>query len=225
MTNEELVQRRLANQGISQPRFKTPREVVTWLGAVQAQDYAAAKWAVALRAQGVTDAAMDQALAEGTILRTHVLRPTWHLVIPEDIRWMLELTAPRIHALMTYQHRQLELDKTVFKRSHAALVKALQGGKQLTRSEITAALQRAGISTDGSRLTYLLGQAEIDGVICSGGRRGKQFTYALLDERAPKAKTLPREQALFELARRYFTSRGPATLQDFVWWSGLAMTD
>jgi len=221
-----IVEQRLFNQHISRQIFQKPSQVIHWLGAVQAQDYAAAKWAVAQRTKGVSDSTVDQAFDKGEFLRTHVMRPTWHFVAPEDIRWLLALTAPRVHAANAYQYRRLELDKSFFKRRNAALTKALQGGKQLTRAELASVLQQAGVNTsDLLRLTYLILSAELDGVICSGARRGKQFTYALLDERVPAAKTLSREEALAELTRRYFTSHGPATEEDFTWWSGLIRAD
>jgi len=216
---------RLANQKLSASSFKSPAEVVGWMGAVQSQDYAGAKWAVALRAPGLTDADIEQAFTDGKILRTHVMRPTWHFILPEDIHWMLELTAPRVLAAIGYMDRQLGLDKIIIRRSNAALAKALQGGNQLTRSELGAILQRSRVNTDDLRLGHLLAHAEVDRIICSGGRRGKQFTYALLDERAPQARTLKRDEALAELTSRYFVSHGPATLQDFVWWSGLTTAD
>ena len=217
---------RLRNQGLSAARFISPDEVVSWLGAVQAQDYAGAKWALGLRMQRATDAAVERAFAAGTILRTHVMRPTWHFVTPADIRWMLALTAPRVKTAMASYNRRLELDAAVFKRSHKALARALRGGIQLTRQELKRVLERAGVNTDGvQRLAHLVMQAELDAVICSGARRGKQFTYALLDERVPPSRPLAREEALAELTRRYFTSHGPAQVQDFAWWSGLTMAD
>ncbi len=226
MTSLEIVRRRLRNQHITEATFKKPQDVVQWLGAVQAQDYPGAKWAVAQRAQGVTDGALDRALAEGTILRTHVMRPTWHFVAPADIRWMLNLTAPRVHAVNAYYYRKLELDDATFRRSNAALTKALQGGNQLTREELRGVLRQTGVATDGElRMSYIMMRAELDGIACSGARRGKQFTYMLLDERAPQARTFDRDEALAELSKRYFTSRGPATVKDFVWWSGLTTAD
>ncbi len=222
----DIIRQRLHNQKLSRTTFKQPEQVVEWLGVVQSQDYAGAKWAVSQRTKGITDAAMDQALADGTILRTHVLRPTWHFVTPADIRWMLKLTAPRILAQSATYFRKLELDKAIFKRSNAVLTKALQGGKQLTRAELASALQKSGITADDPlRFTYLIMYAETDGVICSGGRRDKQFTYALLDERVPNAKTLEHDEALAELAKRYFRSHGPATVKDYIWWSGLSPQD
>lgn len=221
----DIAHQRLHNQGLSQITFTAPNDVVTWLGAVQAQDYAGAKWAIAQRTKDSSDADLEKEFTNGSILRTHLLRPTWHFVTPADIRWILELTAPRVHAANAYMYRNLELDKITFRRSHTALAKALQGGKQLTRSELKSVLQQAGINADGLRLGYLMMCAELDGIICSGRRRGKQFAYALLEERAPKVQVLKRAEALAELTKRYFKSRGPATLQDFVWWSGLTMAD
>jgi len=222
----DIALQRLINQHIALATFEQPGDVVKWLGAVQAQDYAGAKWALGLRLKGATDDDIDQAFANGSILRTHLLRPTWHFVTPADIRWMLVLTAPRVHAVNAYMYRKLELDAAIFKRSHAALTKALRGGQTLTRDELRNALQKTGIAVDGElRMGYLMMRAELDGIVCSGPRRGKQFTYALLDERVPQGKTLEREEALVELARRYFLSRGPATVQDFARWSGLTAAD
>ena len=226
MTLMNIAYQRLLNQHIALQTFQKPDDVVRWLGAVQAQDYAAAKWAVAQRTKGITDSAVDQVFDEGKILRTHVMRPTWHFVAPEDIRWLLALTAPRVHAANAYQYRRLELDKALFKRRDAALTKALRDGQQLTRAELASVLQQAGIeANDLLRLTYLILSAELDGILCSGARCGKQFTYALLDERVPAAQTLSHAEALAELTRRYFISRGPASEEDFVWWSGLTRAD
>jgi len=226
MTNLKIAKQRLHNQLITQQKFEKAGDVVKSLCAVQAQDYAAAKWALGLRMQNSTDAIIEQAFDDGTILRTHILRPTWHFVLPADIRWMLALTAPRVLATIAYYDRTLRLDETVFTRGNAVLVKALQGGKQLTRVELVTVLRQAGIAADNvQRIGHILMHAELEGIICSGARRGKQFTYALLDERAPQARAIDREDALAELTRRYFTSHGPATLQDFVWWSGLTVAD
>ncbi|GAC1404490.1 MAG: winged helix DNA-binding domain-containing protein [Ktedonobacteraceae bacterium] len=226
MINLDIAHRRLHNQHITRRTLETPQALVTWLGAVQAQDFAAAKWALGLRLQDVTDDDIEQAFTDGAILRTHVMRPTWHFVSPADIRWLLALTAPRVHAASAYYNRKLELDDAVFRCTHAVLANALQGGKQLTRDELASALQQAGIATAGEqRVTHIMMRAELDGIICSGARRGKQFTYALLDERAPPARPLARDEALAELTMRYFISHGPATIQDCVWWSGLTAAD
>ncbi len=226
MTRFEIARRRLYNQRLAAAPLSVPGEAVQWLGAVQAQDYAGAKWALGLRVLGATDDDVEQAFTDGSILRTHLLRPTWHFVAPGDIRWMLALTAPHVHKVNAYMYRRLGLDRATLQRSNEALAAALQGGRQLTRDELRGVLHMAGIATDGGlRSAYIMMAAELDGVICSGARRGRQFTYALLDDRVPHAKTLEREEALAELSRRYFMSRGPATVQDYAKWSGLTIID
>jgi len=200
LTGSDIVRARLYNQRLAGPQFERPEEVVQWLGAVQSQEYANTKWGIAQRAGSLTDAAIDQAFADGKILRTHVMRPTWHFVVPEDIRWMLALTAPRVHALSAYYHRQQELDAAIFAKSHGLLTKALQGQTQLTRQEISNVLRDGSIPTTGFRLGFILKHAELEALICSGALRGKQHTYALLSERAPQAKTLTRDEALSTLS-------------------------
>ncbi len=226
MTSLEVVQQRLRNQHLASAWLKQPVEIVQWLGAVQAQDYAGAKWALGLRLPDVADDEVERAFTDGTILRTHVMRPTWHFVASADIRWLLALTAPRVHAVNGHMYRKCELDPQTLRRSLRVMAKALQGGRQLTRDELRAVLSKAGIAADDNlRMAYVVMHAELEGLVCSGARQGKQFTYALLEERAPQAKTLERDEALCELILRYFASRGPATCQDFVWWSGLTMAD
>ena len=222
----DLLDARLRNQRLTGVPLSTPIDVVSWLGAVQAQEYGDSKWALALRTRRTSDDDIERAFTAGTILRTHVLRPTWHFVAPADIRWMLALTGPRISRAMSSYHRRLELDAAVFRKSEKAIAGALSGGAQLTRQELKTALKRAGVNPDGvQRMAFLTIQAETDAVMCSGGRRGNQFTYALLDDRVPTARTLSRDAALAELTRRYFTSHGPAQLHDFTWWSGLTVAD
>ncbi|MFL5616430.1 MAG: winged helix DNA-binding domain-containing protein [Gemmatimonadaceae bacterium] len=217
---------RLAGQFLTRPGPKRGVDVVRALGAVQAQDYSGAKWGVGQRTRGATDASIERELESGNLLRTHILRPTWHLVAATDIRWMLALTSPRVTAAMAPSNRRLELDRALFRRANAVFAKALARQRSLTRAELAEELARHGIGTvSGQRLGHLMMQAELDGVLCSGPRRGKQFTYALLDERAPAASSLERDEALRELARRYFITRGPATPRDFAWWSGLTVAD
>jgi hypothetical protein len=225
LVNDKIAGQRLDNQSISRLKACTPAGIVAWLGAVQAQEYAAARWALGLRLPAATDAALERAFDAGRILRTHVLRPTWHFVAPADIRWMLELTAPHIQRAMAYQRRELALDARTCTRAVDVIARALGEGEYLTRSELGARLARSRIVAAGNRLAHLAAYAELEGVICSGPRRGKQFTYALLATRAPGARRLPRDQALAELTRRFFQSHAPATIRDFVWWSGLATAD
>jgi hypothetical protein len=217
---------RLQNQRLAATEFSEPVEVVRWLGAVQSQDYPAAKWALGQRLKHGTEALIDRAFDEGAILRTHVMRPTWHFVAPEDIRWLLKLTGPRIRKASAHAFRGFGLDLAVLKKSEKILSRILKNNTFLTRAEIRAALAKSGLEPgEPTRLAYILISAEINGLICSGGRKGKQFTYALLDERAPSVRELTREDSIAELTRRYFRSHGPATLADYVWWSGMTRTD
>lgn len=223
MTTKTLLQQRLLHQQLASPAFDTPQAVVQYLGAVQAQDYDMSKWAVGQRVQNCHAAIVEAAINEGHIIRTHVLRPTWHLVSPEDLRWMLALTAPYIKKRNVHYEKKLELDDAFFRKSNQLICKAL-AGKHLTRNEIKAVLDKAGIKSDPLRLVHIMIRPELEGLICSGARKGKQTTYALADERVPPVKAISREEALANLALRYFTSHGPATLKDFAWWSGLPIT-
>ena len=221
MKRDALAPLRMRNQRLWGARSGTVRDVVHWLAALQAQEFHLAKWSVAQRARGATLADVDQAFTAGVIVRTHLLRPTWHFVLGEDIRWLLQVTAPRVHALSAYYYRQQELDKKLLARSNAVIAKALRDGAHVTRRELAAALARAGIRASKERLAYIMIHAELEAIVCSGAMRGKQHTYALLETRVPQAKTLEPDAALAELTKRYFTSRGPATLNDFLTWSSL----
>lgn len=225
MTVSDIRELRLLNQHLASPNFTQPADIVYYMGAIQAQDYAAAKWAIAQRLKSTTDKTVEDAFNDGAIIRTHVMRPTWHFVHPNDVRWMIQLTAPRVMTIAGTHHRQHKLDHLIFSKSEKAILQAMEGGKQLTRDEIAEALQQAGVSTTEQRFIHIMMQMELIGLVCSGGRQGKQFTYTLLDERVPATKPFDRQEAIIALADRYFTSHGPATLQDYVWWSGLTITD
>lgn len=225
MKGTDIALRRLFAQGLAGEPFEAPLEAVSCLGAVQSQDYAGAKWALGQRTRAATDAGLDRLFDEGVILRTHVMRGTWHFVLPEDIRWLLELTAPRVKAAMAANDRAWEIDGPLVARSGAVLERTLADARHLTRAELAAAMESAGIAAAGLRLTHILMHAELDGLIVSGPRQGRQHTYAPFDERVPKVRRLDREEALAELTRRYFIGRGPAQVTDFAWWSGLTVKE
>ncbi|MGN6567622.1 MAG: winged helix DNA-binding domain-containing protein [Flavipsychrobacter sp.] len=225
MKQADIATYRLERQQLSAHSHHKIEDIVKYMGAMQAQDYAAASWALGLRLPHITGADVDKALAAGTIIRTHVMRPTWHFVAPKDLRWMLDLTAARVKQVMGTNNRKLDLDAKLFAKANKILVKALEGSRQLTRSELITELQKAKISTDENRFSHIMVMAELEQLVCSGGKKGKQFTYALLDERIPATKTVTRDEALAALAERYFKSHGPATVADFAWWSGLTLTD
>ncbi len=225
MKINDIANIRLLNQQITKTKFKTPKELVSWMGAMQAQDFIMAKLAVGVRLPGSKETLIEEAVNKGEILRTHVLRPTWHFVSSEDIRWMLELTAPHIKAGIKSRHKNLGMTKELLKKSNRIIEKALSGGKHLTREEIVSELKNVKIDVSENRSSHFMLMAELVGLICSGRMKGNKQTYALLEERVSKTKSLKREEALAKLANRYFTSHGPATLKDFVWWSGLPVSD
>jgi hypothetical protein len=221
-----IAARRLSNQHVAQAAQRAPADVVGWLGAMQAQEYEVAKWAIGLRLRnGGVDAAIERAFDQGRILRTHVMRPTWHFVTPADIRWLLDLTAPRVQRIMASYNRRLELDPRTLARGLGVIARGLRDRQYRTRAELAERLQRAGLPMKGQRLAHLVMHGELEGVICSGPRRGRQFTYGLIAERAPGALRVSRDEALARLVRRYFQSHGPATARDFAWWSGLTAAD
>jgi hypothetical protein len=220
----QIAARRLKAQRLIGELVSSPVDAVGWMGAVQSQDYAGGKWGLGLRS-GATAAAIDRLFDAGAILRTHLLRPTWHFVVPEDVRWLLDLTGPRVRAGLAGRYRDLELDDKVVTRGLAAFAAALRDGRHLTRVQLGDVLHAARISPAGQRLPHLIMRAELEALIVSGPRRGKQFTYALLEERVPKTRTMDRKEAVAELTHRYFVSHGPAQIPDFTWWSGLTMAD
>jgi hypothetical protein len=221
MNAADIAPLRLASQQLAGTKLKTPKDIVSRLGAMQAQDYAMAQWAIGVRLPGSTNRTIAAAIDKGEIIRTHLLRPTWHFASAEDVRWILALTAPQILGAMKTRHKQLGLAPAILTKSFAVLEKALGGGIHLTREEMITALQKAKIATAEGRASHLFLCAEAAGLICSGAMKNGQPTYALLDEWVPKAKSLPKEETLAKLAARYFRGHGPATLPDFIWWSGL----
>ncbi len=225
MNQTDIAQLRLQNQQLAATKFTTEKELVSWMGAMQAQDYAMAKWAIGVRLPGSTIDSVERAICSGEIIRTHLLRPTWHWVAADDLRWMLALTAPRILSAMKSRHRELELSPPVVAKSIGVIEKALAGGRHLTREVLIDELEKSGIATGGNRASHLFLLAELEGIICSGASEANNYTFALLSERVPESEKIPRDEAVARITRKYFTSHGPATTEDFAWWSGLAATD
>ena len=225
MAQIDIAALRLQNQCIQAPHFEHPEDAVHWMGALQAQDYNHGVWAVGLRTRAVTLAGVERAIAAGKLLRTWPMRGTLHFVAAADARWMLSLSGERTLAAARGRHAQLGLDAAVFVRSQTLISAALQGGNRLTRAQMMGVLEQGGVSTTVQRGIHILGQAALCGLICFGPRDGKQQTFVLLDEFVPDGRTLPREEALAELAGRYFVSHGPATVRDFAWWAGLTLAD
>ena len=211
---------------VGESPHRTAADVVRALCAVQSQDFAGAKWAVAMRSEGLDEAAVDAAFDRGDIVRTHVLRPTWHFVAAEDLRWMQALTGHRVARIMASYNVKLGLTAEVLRKSLDVIATSLAEQGPLTRRQLKAELDRASIDTEGTqRLAHLVMQAEVEALVCSGPRRGTQPTYALVGERVRKSRLLDGDEALHELTVRYFASRAPATAHDFSWWSGLTIAE
>lgn len=225
--DEELLRiarARTASQRLTRPAAWTPARLVSWFGAVQSQDYPLGRWSIAQRL-ATKSSAIDEAIAAGSILRTHVLRPTWHFVAREDLRWMQELTSARVLALMKGWNPRHGIDAATIARSTKIIAVAIERRGHLTRRDVAEVLSRARIAATPLQVGLLLMHAELRAVICSGVPAGRHQTHALVDERAPRASSMPRDEALATLARRYFQSHGPATTRDFRWWSGLSAAD
>ena len=225
MTLNEVASMRLSCQQIGGTKFKTPKDLASWMGGLQAQDFAMAIWAIGSRLAGSSNRSIQTAIDKGSLLRTHVLRPTWHFVSSEDIGWMLALTGPKILATLKTREKSLELSAHLFTKSETLFQKALNGKSSLTREELISILNKNKIETDHNRGSHLLVHAELTGLICSGQSKGNKQTYALLSERVRRSKHLSREASLEKLADKYFSSHGPATVSDFIWWSGLSPKD
>lgn len=193
--------------------------------AVQSQDYPGAMWALGQRLEGWTEASIGRAFDDGTFVRTHVLRPTWHFVAPEDLRWLLALTGPRLLRGAAHRHRALEIDDELAARSTGIFERALTRADSLTRRQLRAALAEEGIEAAGGRLAHLVMVAEYGAVICSGPRHGAEQSYALVEERIPISRPRERDEALAELAARYVAGHGPVQDIDLAWWSGLSLGD
>jgi hypothetical protein len=214
---------RLAALRLAVPHGGDIASLITYMGAVQAQDYAMAKWAVGIRLAGAADMDADRAVGDLTIVRTHVLRPTWHFIPAADAVWMIALSADRIKAQMGTRDRELGLDAKIFAKANGLLAGALTDNRSLGRADIALVLNRAGIKTDENRLSHILMHAEQDMVICSSAYAGSRPAYRLFPEVAAGVPMLSGDEARTVLARRYITARGPATRDDFAWWSGLPL--
>jgi len=221
----DIAGRRLRSQRIAGAGFQRPGEVVAWMGAVQAQDYLGALWALGIRMEAAGEETIEQAIADRTVVRSWPMRGTLHFVAPADVRWMLALLGSRVIAGQRARHRQLELDQVAFDRSRDIVTRALEGGRRLTRDALYETLEAAGVASTGQRGIHILQRLALEGLLCFASREGKQQTFALLEEWVPAARALERDEALAELAGRYFQSHGPATVQDFAWWSGLTVAE
>ena len=225
MQVEDISYLRLRTQNISCPLPGGPKDLVSRMGAMQAQDYPMAKWAVGLRTRGATESSVEEAINRGEILRTHLMRPTWHFVSSDDIYWLLALTAPRVKTSLASRQKQLEITPETIRKSNDLITSTISRNGHSTREELVMALKWQGFSLADNRASHLLIIAELDGLICSGEIQKNKPTYALLEERVPRKQLMSRDEALAALAGRYFRSHGPAMIRDFAWWSGLTLKE
>lgn len=222
MPLKEIGAVRLANQQISRKKFSTPAEIAAWMGGLQAQDPAAIPWALGARLKGKpTQAQIERAMQDRSILRTWCMRGTIHLVAAEDAAWIIALPAPQSRKKAKPVERFAGLDEAAFAKSQRILARDLKGGEPMERDAIYALFEKSGIPITGQRGYYLLWRAGMSGLICFGPQLSRKPTFALLKDYAPKQREIKPQQAAAELARRYFQSRGPATVADWIWWSSL----
>jgi hypothetical protein len=224
MIYSEISHHRLVSQKLYKTSAFSPQEIVHHLGAMQAQDYAMAKWAVGSRCHA-TEKEIEEAVNSAKIIRTHILRPTWHFVSAEDIYWMLDLSAPQVKRFTSSAAKKFGYDEKKLNQTNVSIEKLLAGNNHLTRDEIMQELNIKKTSKEDFLSAAIMMNAELDGLVCNGRMKGKQITYALLEERVDRPKTkLTKEEGLTKLALRYFESHGPATALDFSWWSGFPPT-
>ena len=223
-TLSRIASLRMQNQHLSNASFSSPKEIVSWMGAMQAQDYVMAKWAIGCRLISATDLLIEKAIAAGDIVRTHLLRPTWHFVAAEDLTWLLQLTAPQVKAAMRSNDKRLGITEETFSKTNRLIAKILEANEFAPRVLIQSSLEKSKIPTGENRLAHYLMRAELDGIACNGPTINKERTYALIDKWITRKKQITGEEALVELVNRYFQSHGPASIKDFCWWSGLPIT-
>jgi len=216
---------RLFSQQLINPQFKTPKELISWMGAVQAQDFKMVKWAIGMRLPDGNIKTVEEAIDKGDIIRTHVLRPTWHLAAAEDIRWMLKLSEKRILSANAAYWKRLEIPSTQYNKGNKAFEQILSGNISMTRQELICEFEKRKLINIPDLINSFLMNAEAEGIICSGASKNGKHTYALLEERILPQPKLNKDESLQKLARKYFQSHSPATLEDFVWWSGLSITE
>lgn len=224
MQFHEIADVRLASQHILQPHSGSVADIVASMGAMQAQDYAGALWSIGLRSRTLCRSDIEQAILDREIIRTWPMRGTIHFLAANDARWVTKLTAPRVLRSAASRERALDLDASSMKSARTVIEKFLQGGPK-TRGDIMQQLETAGESTAQQRGYHILWRLALEGVICFGPHEGKQPTFALLDQWLPNTRELNGDEALGELATRYFVSHGPATIKDFAGWASLTIGD
>jgi hypothetical protein len=216
---------RLHNQLLTKKPYSEPADVISHLGAIQAQDYGGAKWSIGMRMDNANDDIIENALINKTIVRTWLMRGTLFFVNSADLRWIQQLVAPKIIASLKRRHAELELDTTTLIRTNTIITESLAKAPLLSRTALMSIIQQHGISTEGQRAAHILNYASLNGLICQTNSVKSIPNYILAERIEVPHSTLTKPEAIAELTRRYFTSRGPATISDFAWWSGLTIKE
>lgn len=225
MNSSDILKIRLYNQLLAGHSLNDPQEIVAYMGAMQAQAFDMARWGIGVRLPGSTNKDIEEAINQTKIVRTHILRPTWHFVSAEDIHWMIDLSGPRLKPVYKSYGKMSGIDHSVYMQIWPLVENLLMGDNHLTQKEIeTHLLERKTVMHEYA-VQYALRHAELDGLVCNGRINGYKQTFCLLQERVPKKQSLAREEMLERLARKFFTSHNPATIDDFIWWSGLLASD
>ncbi len=221
------VSQRLLSQQLICPQFTTPKEVVSWMGTMQAQDHKGMRWAVAMRTKNPSLKAFQKAYNAGEIVRFHLMRGTWQLVTDCDYWPFLRLCSP--NAISVTKHwmasNRITIPEDELCRIRDIICHIVAGRKSATKEDIVQGLAEHDIQMDDHRLSYHLRMAELSGVICSGDLLSMKASYALSAEKLPAPQQMDRDEALLLFARKYFRHSQPATLRDFSWWSGLSVSD
>jgi hypothetical protein len=227
MDHATVLAQRLATQRLSSAPLPRAADAVRLLTCVQSQERDHAFFSLAMRSRKDRYAAVQREFDAGAFVRTHILRPTWHFVAPEDLRWILALTSPRVLSSMGARHRQLGLDDTRrLGDGFELLAKLLQDKHFLTRPELGEAfVERGSPIRPGEQLGHLLIVAEMRGLVCSGPMKGVHHSYALVDEVIAPTPERSRDEAVVELVRRFFSGHGPASVKDFTRWATLTVSD
>lgn len=218
---------RLLNQHLNSPIFDNPTDVVRHMGAMQAQEYRMMRWAVAMRTKKPSSSSFKKAFDNGSIVRLHLLRGTWQLIAGEDYWWMLDLCGLKSTAVINgwMKANKISIPENEYLYIREILCSTASDLGSATKEDFATALATKGITMDNHRLSYHIRMAELSGKLCSGELLPMKASYSLSESKIPSTPAIDRDEALRKLARKYFQSHSPATFEDYLWWSGMNVSD